>query len=617
MISKMNKLSFLIYHKEYEMFLEKLRELGVVHIEKRQGAEMDANLQAFMQKRTAYQSLLKSMTLAAASFEGTASATSSSLTIEQVVDSYESQQEHIQALNMQLPVLDKEIDAMEVWGEFDWNVIEQLKVNGWQLQFYCCPDKSFEEAWMDDYNATIINRKGGQCYFVTVNQMPVELEAEVVRLPKRRLSELVREQEQLKADIKKANEVLDLFCIENTPVVEKALDSLESDINLMEVEQLGGERMAEGAIVMMEGWVPVENDAEVRKMLDESGVYYEIRPAEKEDNAPIKLKNGKISRAFEMLTKMYGMPDYGEFDPTPLLAPFYALFFGMCVGDAGYGLLLVLLGFYLKKKLSKSMAGMMNLLITLGVATTVVGAVFNTFFGASLTDLNLPEWMNSLIISGKWDGTSYDKTMVIALLVGMFHICFAMTVKAICSTARYGFKNALSDWGWWLLVGGSVVVATLNYLGVMDMDMSKMAFIGIGGVSAIGIYLLNNIRRNVFANIGAGLWDTYNMATGLMGDLLSYLRLYALGLAGGMLGGVFNTLGMQLRDTLGDFLFGIPGWICFGLIFVAGHGLNIALSCLSGYVHSIRLTFVEYFKNSGYDGKGVEYKPFSSKKKND
>ena len=616
MISKMNKLSFLIYHKEYEMFLEKLRELGVVHIEKRQGAEMDANLQAFMQKRTAYQSLLKSMTLAAASYEGGATQPSS-LTIEQVMDSYESQQEHIQALNMQLPVLDKEIDAMEVWGEFDWNVIELLKANGWQMQFHCCPEKSFEETWTDDYNATIINRKGGQSYFVTVNQMPVELEAEVVRLPNRRLSELVREQEGLKTSIKEENNRLDQFCINNLPVVEKALDSLESDINLMEVEQLGGERLAEGSIVMMEGWVPVENDAEVRKMLDESGVYYEIRPAEKEDNAPIKLKNGKISRAFEMLTKMYGMPDYGEFDPTPLLAPFYALFFGMCVGDAGYGLLLVILGFYLKKKLSKSMAGLMNLLITLGAATTVVGALFNTFFGASLTDWNLPEWMNSLIISGKWDGTAYDKTMVIALLVGMFHICFAMVVKAVGSTVRYGFKNSLSAWGWLLLVGGSVTVATLNYLGVLDMETSKMAYMGIGGVSAIGIFLLNDIRRNVFMNVGAGLWDTYNMATGLMGDLLSYLRLYALGLAGGMLGGVFNDLGMQLRDALGGFLFGIPGWICFALIFVAGHGLNIALSCLSGYVHSIRLTFVEYFKNSGYDGKGVEYNPFSSKKKND
>ena len=614
MISKMNKLSFLIYHKEYETFLEKLRELGVVHIEKREGAEMDANLQAFMQKRTAYQSLLKNMTLAAASYERGA-AQPSSLTIDQVVDAYESQQEHIQALNMQLPVLDKEIDAMEVWGEFDWNVIDRLKANGWQMQFYCCPEKSFEETWTDDYNATIINRKGGQSYFVTVNQMPVELEAEVVRLPKRRLSELVREQEELKASIKEANAQLDQFCIDNLPVVEKALDSLESDINLMEVEQLGGERMAEGSIVMMEGWVPVENEAEVRKMLDESGVYYEMRPAEKEDNAPIKLKNGKLSRAFEMLTKMYGLPDYGEFDPTPLLAPFYALFFGMCVGDAGYGLLLVILGLYLKKKLSKSMAGLMNLLITLGAATTVVGAVFNTFFGAALTDWNLPEWMNSLIISGKWDGTAYDKTMVIALLVGMFHICFAMVVKAICETARFGFKNALSAWGWLLLIGGTVVVATLNYLGVVDMEVSKMALMGIGGVSVIGIFLLNNIRRNVFVNIGAGLWDTYNMATGLMGDLLSYLRLYALGLAGGMLGGVFNNLGMQLRDSMGDFLFGIPGWICFGLIFVGGHGLNIALSCLSGYVHSIRLTFVEYFKNSGYDGKGMEYKPFSSNKK--
>ena len=617
MISKMNKLSFLIYHKEYEMFLEKLRELGVVHIEMRQGAEMDARLQAFMQKRTAYQSLQKSMTLAATSYEGTATAQPSGMTIEQVVDSYESQQEHIQALNMQLPVLDKEIDAMEVWGEFDWKVIDQLKANGWQMQFFCCPEKSFEETWVDDYNATLVNRKGGQSYFVTVNHTPVELEAEAVRLPKQRLSELVQGQEALKAEIKKANDDLDLFCINHMPVVEEALEALEGDINLMEVEQLGGERMADGAIVMMEGWVPVENDAEVQKLLEESGVYYEMRPAEKEDNAPIKLKNGKLSRAFEMLTKMYGLPDYGEFDPTPLLAPFYALFFGMCVGDAGYGLLLVLLGLYLKKKLSKSMAGLMNLLITLGVATTVVGALFNTFFGAALTDWNLPEWMNSLIVSGKWDGTAYDKTMVIALLVGMFHICFAMTVKSIGATVRYGFKNALSEWGWLLLVGGLVVIATLTYLGVLDMEMSKMAFIGIGGVSAIGIYLLNNLRRNVFVNIGAGLWDTYNMATGLMGDLLSYLRLYALGLAGGMLGGVFNDLGMQLRNSIGDVLFGIPGWIAFALIFVAGHGLNIALSCLSGYVHSIRLTFVEYFKNSGYDGKGMEYKPFSSKKKND
>ena len=613
MIHKMKKLTFLVTSKEYETFLEKLRELGVVHVDKRQGSEIDANLQGVMQKRTEYQNLLKGMRLAAATYE-VSEVQPVNLSIEQVMSDYESLQERIRQLNMQLPAIEKDIESLEVWGDFDWNTVENLSANGWQMQFFNCPEKSFKEEWIEDCNTTVISQQKGLCYFVTVNQEQVELEADSVVLPQTRLKTLLRELETLNASINDANEQLCQFCVANTSVVESAIEKLEDDINLMEVSQLGGERIAAGAVVLMEGWIPVENDAAVQKMLDESGVYYEMRLAEKEDNAPIKLKNNKINRLFEMLTRMYGMPDYGEFDPTPLLAPFYALFFGMCVGDAGYGLFIILLGLYLKKKVSKSMAGLLNLLITLGVATTIVGAIFNTFFGASITDLNLPEWMRALIITGKWDGTAYDKTMVIALLVGMFHICFAMTVKAIGASARYGFKNALADWGWLLLVGGTVVVATLTYLGVFDMDILKIALIGIGGVSAIGIYLLNNIRRNVFANIGAGLWDTYNMVTGLMGDLLSYLRLYALGLAGGMLGGVFNDLGSQLRDSMGDIFWGIPGWICFGLIFVFGHGLNIALSCLSGYVHSIRLTFVEYFKNSGYDGKGMEYKPFSFKK---
>ena len=612
MITKMNKYSFLIYHKEYETFLDKLRELGVVHIEVRQAGEMDENLQALLQKHTSYKNLHKEMAVSASLAESQIPV--SGITVKEAIDGYEVLRDRLQAFNQQLPALEKEIAQMEVWGEFDWKVIEDLKENGWFLQFFCCPEKNFDEAWVEACNATVINKKAGQAYFVTVNKELIKIEAEVVRLPEYKLSELEAKRSSLLADIEEAKKQLNLFSASHLSIIEDGLSQLQGEIDLLEVK-LGGEKKAEGALVLLEGWAPAENDADLCAMLDASGIYYESRPAEKEDNAPIKLKNNKFSRAFEMLTKMYGMPDYGEFDPTPLLAPFYALFFGMCVGDAGYGLLLVLLGFYLKKKLSKSMAGMMNLLITLGVATTIVGAVFNTFFGATLTSFDLPAWMQSLIISGHWEGTTYDKTMVIALLVGMFHICFAMTVKAIGSTVRYGFKNSLADWGWWLFVGGSVVVATLNYLGVIDMEMSKMSFTGIGAVSAIGIYLLNNIRRNVFMNIGAGLWDTYNMATGLMGDLLSYLRLYALGLAGGMLGGVFNDLGMQLRDSMSDFLFGIPGWICFGLIFVFGHSLNIALSCLSGYVHSIRLTFVEYFKNSGYDGKGTMYKPFSSSNK--
>lgn len=609
MIAKMDKLTVLIYHKEYEHFLAELRQLGVVHVELKQHVESDEKLQTLLQRYATYKTALKEMSAFVADavpghLEGEAS-------IEATLNDFEAMQAALQQLTAKLPALDREIALMEPWGEFDWQTIDNLKANGWVMQFFCCPEKSFDEAWRENDHATVISVKGGQAYFVTVNQHAVELEAEVVRLPHQSLSELKRRREALIGEMEASKRALSTYCVTHVPVVENAMRILRSEIDLLEVK-LGGERMADGALVLLEGWVPEENSPAVRTMLDANGTYYEMRPAEKEENAPIKLKNNRVTRLFEVLTKMYGMPDYGEFDPTPMLAPFYALFFGLCVGDAGYGVLLVLLGIYLKRKVSPSMAGMMNLLITLGLATTIVGALVGTFMGVELVSLDLPEWIKQSMIVGKFGDTAYDKTMIFALIVGMFHLIFAMTVKAICATARYGFKNALSEWGWWLFVGGTVAIATLNYLDVLSMDLAKTAFIAISGVSAIGIYLLNNLKRNVFVNVGAGLWATYNMATGLMGDLLSYLRLYALGLAGGMLGGVFNTLGMQLRDSLDGVLFGIPGWICFALIFVFGHGLNIALSCLSGYVHSIRLTFVEYFKNSGYDGRGVAYKPFST-----
>ena len=167
----------------------------------------------------------------------------------------------------------------------------------------------------------------------------------------------------------------------------------------------------------------------------------------------------------------------------------------------------------------------------------------------------------------------------------------------------------MSAGGGWLLIVGRGVIGTLSFLSFIPAEVSKWAFIIVGGVAAIGIYLLNNLHRNVLVNVGAGLWDTYNMASGLLGDVLSYIRLFALGLAGGMLGQTFNNLALMLVEGQEGVAL-IFGWIGFGLIILLGHTLNIAMSCLSAFVHPLRLTFVEYFKNAGYDGKGVEYKPF-------
>ena len=606
MITKMKKLTFLIYHKEYETFLEQIRALGVIHIVERQRGELDNTLQGFLQKRNLYKNTLMNMYNRAEKQPD--NAITREIPADEIVQEYEDLQTRIQELNQRLPVIDKEMAQMEIWGDFDWNAVERLKNSGWYIQFYTCSEKEFNEDWVDQYQVVRIHESAGHIYFVTVTPQSVDLELEPLRLPAFSLSELGRQREELLKELADTNAALTAFSKANYRALEKGSLKLEGEMELWKVK-LNSERMADGAVLLLEGWIPEDKEADVKKLLEQSGIYYEVRAARKEDNAPIKLRNNAFTRMYEVLTKMYGMPDYAEFDPTPILAPFFSLFFAFCMGDAGYGLVLIALGFFLKKKLSKSLSGMMNLVMTLGVFTTVIGAVLGTFFGMSLVDVNLPESVKQFMVVGKIGETSYDKQMLLALLIGVVHICIAMTVKAVSETVRFGFKESLSSWGWLLLVVGFICTGGLSFFQIISEEVSTWAFIAIGSVSAIGIYLLNNLRRNVFVNIGAGLWDTYNMATGLMGDVLSYIRLYALGLAGGMLGGVFNQLAFMVNDAAGPAL----GWLFCGLILVFGHTLNIAMSCLSAFVHPLRLTFVEYFKNSGYDGKGEEYAPFANK----
>ena len=608
MITKMKKLTFLVYHKEYEQFLQQIRELGAVHIVEKQLGEMDDKLQYFMQKRSLYNSVLQNMFLLAD--KAPEEKVHASLATDDLMKQYENLQAKIQELLQQLPQISKEMAQLDMWGDFDWNSITRLEEAGLFVRFYSCSEKEFDEAWVNEHNAMVINERGGQLYFITVTSQEVELDREPLHLPDESLSQLKGKLVKTEDKLAQAREELKSFCKTYYRTMEAGSIQLEGDIELLKVKR-NSEEMADGVVVLLEGWIPEDKESEVVSLLESSGVYYEMRNATREDNAPIKLKNNAYTRMYEVLTQMYGMPDYAEFDPTPILAPFFSLFFAFCMGDAGYGLALIALGFILKKKLSKSLRGMMNLVITLGIFTTVFGMILGTFFGVSLVELNLPSELKEFMIVGKIGDTSYDKQMLLALIIGVVHISIAMLVKAIGQTVRFGFKESLSAWGWLLLVVGFITTGSLSFFKVISEDVSTWAFILIGGIASIGIYLLNNIHRNVFVNIGAGVWDTYNMATGLMGDVLSYIRLYALGLAGGMLGGVFNQLAFMVNDAVGPAI----GWLFCGLILIFGHTLNIAMSCLSAFVHPLRLTFVEYFKNSGYEGKGEAYKPFATVKK--
>ena len=584
MITQMKKYTFLVFHRDYEAFLEQLRSLGVVHItEKASGTAEDATLQSLLQQADR---LRKTIAQGAP---------------DQLLQEKANVESRIAAT-------EKEAKAMAVWGDFSAERIEQLQQAGYSLHFFVCPQKKFEAEW-----GTEVAVEKGQVYFVVVEktgeeaEQPEDLQAYATELTlsKKSSAALLQDVEGLKGLLAAQNARIELWQKEQLPAMEQEYKETLQQIDWQRVT-LNTDTVAEGALKVVEGFCPIDQTAALDTMLQEQDIYFQAEDPTEEDNTPIKLRNNWFTRMFECFTGMYGMPTYGEFDPTPILAPFYLLFFAMCMGDAGYGLVLIAFGLLVHyKKLNISMfEGLGPIITTLGVGTAVVGLFLGTFFGIPLAQADwYPEALKGIIVQGKVMG--YDAQMVLAICIGVFHICLAMVVKAICYTKRFGFKENISTWGWLLLVVGGLSALILLMLFNAPAEVTKWTLIGIAGVSALGIYIFNKPGRNPLLNIGAGLWDTYNMATGLLGDVLSYVRLYALGLAGGMLGGAFNDLGLMVLGENPTWQ-----WVGFVLILLIGHVLNVAMSALGAFVHPLRLTFVEYFKNSGYEGKGVAYQPF-------
>ena len=586
MITQMKKYTFLVFHREYEAFLEQLREVGVVHItEKAAGMADDAHLQELLAKA-----------------EQTRKVIAQGAPDQLLTDKAN--------LEQRIAATQKEAARMAIWGDFSAERLEQLKVAGYTLRYFSCAKKLFQEEW-----GIVVAEDGATVYFVQVAkacEVAAELETcQEQHLNTKSANDLQKDVEGLNGLLVAQNARIELWAKENIPALEEELKDLQHKIDWKRVT-LNTETECDGALKLLEGFCPIDQVPALQEVLTKQDVYYQEEDPTAEDNTPIKLRNNKFTQLFESLTGMYGWPNYGEFDPTPILAPFFLLFFAMCMGDCGYGILLMIIGMLIaKKKLNIAMfEGLGPIITVLGVGTTVVGFFLGTFMGIDLYAAEwVPQALKDVMIKGSLElaGSSYDVQMVLALCIGVFHICLAMVVKAICYTKQTGFKENIATWGWTLLIVGGLIVAILG-MTVLPAEVFKWTLIAVAVVSALGIYIFNTPGRNPLINIGAGLWETYNMATGILGDVLSYIRLYALGLAGGMLGAAFNNLGLMV---MGGTTEGATWqWLPFVLILVLGHVLNLAMSALGAFVHPLRLSFVEYFKNAGYEGKGTLYQPF-------
>ena len=613
MVDKMMKYSFILLNSETEGFLEQIQELGVVDVT-RSVKPIDDYSASVLNSVGYAKSIIEKLEGVDYSKEEDKReiemAYAKTVIEKDMITGAAKALNDLKDLETEKDAAEKEVKARRPWGDFDHSRLEQLENLGYIVRYYLTSKKKFDQGWAELYPLELIHEDAENIWFVTVSHKDQEysLPLEQTPAPKASWKEAQARVDALEEKIATQKGAI-LRYKENIGQMTRNYEGELAQLDLY-LAKASCESAAENALSIVVGFAPVENEDKLTQAFNAAGVFYFKEDATVDDNPPIRLKNNWFARQFEVFTGMYGMPVYNEFDPTSVLAPFYLLFFAMCMGDAGYGIVLMLFGLALNRGWVKMamFEGLGNIITVLGAGTAVVGAALGTFFGMPILDLIAPG--TGLASYYEFVGSNIQTPMgalpfqmLLALGIGIFHICLAMVIKAVGYTQRLGFKENIATWGWVLLIVGGLIVALLGAGSILSAAAIKWVIIAIAVISALAIYIFNTPGRNPLVNMGAGLWDTYNMATGILGDVLSYIRLFALGLAGGMLGAAFNDLALMVKGD--NFL----TWIPFILILLFGHTLNVLMSALGSFVHPLRLTFVEYFKNAGYEGKGLKYNP--------
>jgi V/A-type H+-transporting ATPase subunit I len=341
----------------------------------------------------------------------------------------------------------------------------------------------------------------------------------------------------------------------------------------------------------LEGWIKSQDiprlESKLTPFADLVQCYF--RPPRPEEDPPIILENPRIGKPFEIITKLYGLPQRGTLDPTLYLAPFFFLFVGLTVSEAGYGFLVALASF-LFLKFAKPRGGLrqfLTLMALLGVATIILGTLVGGWFGFPIRKL--------MILDPLKDPVSF---LILSLALGFIQVWFGTFINMISGIKNKDYLQAIFVQGGWLILLPSLVLYAL-------MKQSVWGILALCG--AAGIVLFAAPSRNPLSRFFGGLYSLYDISR-YLADVLSYSRLLALGLATSVIAMVVNTLCQTALD--------IPwvGWLFAALIFIGGHLFNLGISFLGGFVHSMRLQFVEFFSKFFKSG-GKPFKPFALESK--
>ena len=594
MIAKMAKYDFVLYAAQSEDFIEKLRELGLVDITTTgwEPSEEDRQLLLDIEGHTKAADFLRNFRAGEGRFEAGAKPFASGA---EAYEHYAAAHQKATALAAEIARLEKSADELRPWGEFSPERTKALASQGIVLRYFFTPKSNYDKfgpEWSERYTLSLINRTDSTAYFVVVTAPgeDVTLDAQEMKAP----SMDVREAERRIAEAKQELRALDAE-FSRVAASEKLLAAHAAQLK----ERLQGVRVkataqqaADGTLVVMEGWAEKETSGKVDALLEEypNVVYLKSDPTP-EDETPVKLKNNRFARIFEMVGDMYARPKYGTIDLTPFFAPFYMLFFGICLNDAGYGLILLAMGMAMLCKFKGGMMRRAAWFATMCAVSTIVFGLFcGSFFGVSLKAYfpSIPFF--------DFQGRFFSW----ALAIGLVQILFGQVLRIVMVSATAGFRYALSTLGWFLVILAGSLAAGLPLLDpawvIPGFTTSSPAFYGVAAIGVVLMLFFNSPGKNPFVNFGTGLWDTYNNITGILSDVLSYIRLFAIGLSGGILATVFNDLATGLSPDIP-----VVRELMILLILLVGHGINLFMSSISSFVHPMRLTFVEFYKNAGFE----------------
>ena len=586
MIVPMRKMNFLGVEADKERFLRRLQEVGVVHILHPKEVVEPQELARDLVRVTEARKFLAS--------RATKDTPKEPLTTETICARREDLGQREGRLLGELAALKKEVALLEVWGDFKVHELEELRRKGLHVQFFRVSQKVFETLPLEDVYHRVIDISRGEVCFVTVS-----VEAVAFNLPEEKISS--KSLSAIQEEIASKSEELKEIEVEYGKLSShlEALRKTEAELtNLLEYRRalLNSGSELGGHLFIIKCWSPLPDETLLSKLGTAFPLYHYSEEPRKDERVPVLITNKRAFDSGEDLVKVYSYPSYQDLDPSGLVLYCFAVFFGMIIGDAGYGLVLLAITFFLSRKFkvkSPFAVRFFRLMYLLSASVVVFGILGAGFFGIKIGPDNPLSKMALLDFNTK---EGQNQVMILSILMGMVHISIAHILK---------FRNTREyvSLGWVIVIWAGYFLVNSRMGNGVDNPPAKYGLI----LGLLVVFLFSSTNRNWLMRILEGL-------NGIMGivqvfsDVLSYLRLFALGIATIYMAQAFNMLAANAAA-------GLPylGYVFGALILLVGHFINLLLGVMGGVIHGLRLNFLEWYRWC-FVGDGLMYKAFHLRK---